>query len=127
MSHLLFFDFGTGEIFIIVLAILLVFGPGKIPELARGMGKFVREIKKASDEVRREINKEADRQEREEKLRKYQEKAAQTVNDNIKSAKDQYSSVADDEEVLDGEEKTSEKSDQKEEKKSSKKQENKSD
>lgn len=70
---LLFFDFGTGEIFLIVLAIFLVFGPKKIPELARTMGKVVNQIKKASEEVKSEINKEADRQEREDKLKKYRE------------------------------------------------------
>lgn len=70
---LLFFDFGTGEIFLIVLAIFLVFGPKKIPELARSLGKVISEIKKASEEVKSEINREADRIERDEKLKKYRE------------------------------------------------------
>lgn len=74
---LLFFDFGTGEIFLIVLAIFLVFGPKKIPELARTLGKVVNEIKKASEEVKSEINREADRQEREDKLQKYREQVAE--------------------------------------------------
>ncbi len=68
---LLFLDLGTGEILLIVLAIFLVFGPGKIPELARGLGKFVSEIKKASEDVKNEINREASRIEREEKLKEY--------------------------------------------------------
>ncbi len=70
---LLLFDFGTGEIFLIVLAIFLVFGPGKIPELARNLGKFINEIKRASEDVKDEINREANRIEREEKLNKYKE------------------------------------------------------
>jgi len=70
---LLLFDFGTGEIFLIVLAIFLVFGPGKIPELARNLGKFINEIKRASEDVKDEINREANRMEREEKLNKYKE------------------------------------------------------
>jgi len=74
---ILFFDFGTGEIFLIVLAIFLVFGPGKIPELARGLGKFINEIKRASEDVKQEINREADRLEREKKLEKYQSEMAQ--------------------------------------------------
>lgn len=85
--HLLFFDFGTGEILLIVLAIFLVFGPGKIPELARTMGKFVNEIKKASEDVRSEINREADRQEREEKLKKYKEQVNSEL-DNEKGTTD---------------------------------------
>ena len=68
---LLFFDLGSGEILLIVLAIFLVFGPDKIPELARNFGKFINEMKRATDEIKYEINKEADRKEREKKLTEY--------------------------------------------------------
>ena len=56
---------------LIVLAIFLIFGPDKIPGLARSMGKFINEIKHATDDIKKEINLEADRQEREKKLEKY--------------------------------------------------------
>ena len=56
---------------LVVLAILLVLGPGKIPEIARALGKFVKDIKKASEEIKTEINREADRQERKKKLEEY--------------------------------------------------------
>jgi len=68
-----FFDFGSGEIFLVVLAIILVFGPSKIPEIARGLGKFINEVKRASEDIKTEINKESDRQEREKKLAAYEE------------------------------------------------------
>jgi sec-independent protein translocase protein TatA len=68
---LLFFDLGSGEIMLIVLAIFLIFGPDKIPGLARSMGKFINEIKHATDDIKNEINKEADRQDREKKLEEY--------------------------------------------------------
>lgn len=71
--RLLFFDFGSGEIFIIVLAIILVFGPSKIPEIAHGLGKFINEIKRASEDIKTEINREADKIEREKRLEKYKE------------------------------------------------------
>ncbi|MDR0714396.1 MAG: twin-arginine translocase TatA/TatE family subunit [Bacteroidales bacterium] len=45
-----------GEIFIVVLAILLFFGANKIPEFARMMGKGVREFRKATDDIKRELN-----------------------------------------------------------------------
>ena len=45
-----------GEIFIILLAILIFFGADKIPEFARMMGKGVREFKKATDDIKREFN-----------------------------------------------------------------------
>ena len=40
--------FGTQEIILIVIALLLLFGGKKIPELARGLGKGIREFKDAS-------------------------------------------------------------------------------
>ena len=55
---LLFLDISFGEIFIIVAVIFIIFGPQKIPEIARKVGKGMREIKKASTEIKREINKE---------------------------------------------------------------------
>jgi sec-independent protein translocase protein TatA len=52
---LLFFNLGGGEIFIVLLVILLFFGSKKIPELARGLGKGIREFKDASSNIQREI------------------------------------------------------------------------
>lgn len=69
--NLLFFDFGSGEILLIVIAVFLIFGPSKIPEMARGLGKFINEVKRASEDIKTEINREADRQEREKKLSEY--------------------------------------------------------
>ncbi|NQU32555.1 MAG: twin-arginine translocase TatA/TatE family subunit [Bacteroidetes bacterium] len=69
--RLLFFDFGAGEIMLVVLAVLLVFGPSKIPEIARNLGKFINEIKRASEDIKTEINREGDRQDREKRLEEY--------------------------------------------------------
>jgi TatA/E family protein of Tat protein translocase len=44
------------EIFVILLFVLIFFGAGKIPELARGLGKGLREFKKAADDIKSEIN-----------------------------------------------------------------------
>ena len=41
------FAFGTSEIIVIVLIVVLLFGAKKIPELMRGMGKGVKEFKDA--------------------------------------------------------------------------------
>ncbi|QQS50021.1 MAG: twin-arginine translocase TatA/TatE family subunit [Bacteroidota bacterium] len=49
---------GGGELVIVFLAILLLFGSKQIPEFARTMGKGLREFKKATDEIKREINEE---------------------------------------------------------------------
>ena len=55
--HYLFFSFGGGEIFIILLIVLMLFGAKKIPELARGIGKGIREVKDATNDIQREIRK----------------------------------------------------------------------
>ncbi|MDQ3192646.1 MAG: twin-arginine translocase TatA/TatE family subunit [Bacteroidota bacterium] len=52
---LLFFNLGGGEIFIVLLVILLFFGSKKIPELARGLGKGIREFKDATGNIQKEI------------------------------------------------------------------------
>ncbi len=77
---LLFFDFGSGEIFLIVLAVFLVFGPGKLPELARNLGKFINEMKRATEDIKYEINREAERKEREKKLSEYKKKVENNGN-----------------------------------------------
>lgn len=56
-SVLLFLNMGTPELMLIMFAILLLFGGKKLPELARGLGKGIREFKDASDGVKREIQR----------------------------------------------------------------------
>jgi sec-independent protein translocase protein TatA len=50
-----FLNLGGQEIFLIVLVILIFFGAKKIPELARGLGKGIREFKDATKDVREQI------------------------------------------------------------------------
>ncbi|MCX8117779.1 MAG: Sec-independent protein translocase protein TatB, partial [Desulfobacterota bacterium] len=46
------FNIGLPELLIIGAIALIVFGPNKLPELARAFGRAMREFKKATDEVR---------------------------------------------------------------------------
>ncbi|TVR13859.1 MAG: twin-arginine translocase TatA/TatE family subunit [Balneolaceae bacterium] len=48
---------GGFEMVIIVLVILLLFGAKRIPELARGIGQGINEFRKASDDIKKEIDK----------------------------------------------------------------------
>jgi sec-independent protein translocase protein TatA len=43
--HVNFLFIGGPEIFIIVLIVVMVFGADKIPEIARGLGKGIRQVK----------------------------------------------------------------------------------
>tara|TARA_B100001248_G_C27150970_1_gene348991 strand:- start:256 stop:429 length:174 start_codon:yes stop_codon:yes gene_type:complete len=51
MKTILLFSFGGPEIILIVLALLLLFGGKKIPELMRGLGKGISEFKKGKNEI----------------------------------------------------------------------------
>lgn len=59
-SIMLLFNLGTGEIIVIVLVVLLLFGGKKIPELMKGVGKGVRSFKQGLNEVEDEIKKASD-------------------------------------------------------------------
>jgi sec-independent protein translocase protein TatA len=48
---------GGFEMVIIVLVILLLFGAKRIPELARGVGQGIKEFRRASDDIKKEIDK----------------------------------------------------------------------
>lgn len=50
-------SFGGIEWLVIVLVVLLLFGAKKIPELARGLGQGLTEFRKASTDIRKEIEK----------------------------------------------------------------------
>jgi len=47
---------GPWQVVIIILAIIILFGGKKIPELARGLGLGLKEFKKASREIKDEVN-----------------------------------------------------------------------
>lgn len=55
IGTLLFLNLGGGELFLIALVALMFFGAGKLPEIARGLGKGIREIKDAANGIQREI------------------------------------------------------------------------
>lgn len=59
MTNTLLFlgDIGGSELILIMVVILVFFGANKIPELARGLGKGIREFKDASSEIRSEFEK----------------------------------------------------------------------
>jgi sec-independent protein translocase protein TatA len=57
---LLFLNVGGGEMFVIIFFVLIFFGTKNMPEMARGLGKGIREVKDALNgvqvEIQREIN-----------------------------------------------------------------------
>jgi sec-independent protein translocase protein TatA len=53
----MFGNLGTGEIILILLIVLIFFGAKKIPELAQGLGKGLREFRKAARDIQDDIEK----------------------------------------------------------------------
>lgn len=53
-------ELSFGEMLVIVLAIVVLFGPDKIPEIARGLGQGIRKMKGAMEDVKSEIMKDTD-------------------------------------------------------------------
>jgi len=52
-------NIGTTEILIVVLFVLIFFGAKKIPELAQGLGKGIREFRRAAKEVSEDVDTES--------------------------------------------------------------------
>ncbi|MGA2687115.1 MAG: twin-arginine translocase TatA/TatE family subunit [Candidatus Korobacteraceae bacterium] len=92
-------------IFILVLALVLV-GPRKLPEVARQLGKFLAEFKRASNEFRSQIETEMLNIELEERSKKQQEgpkvlppeqpweRAMRPITDSVSRAKSELVSIA---------------------------------
>lgn len=64
MKTLLFLgNIGAGEIIIVALVILLLFGGKKIPELMKGLGKGVKSFKDGINDIEKEITAEPKKKE----------------------------------------------------------------
>lgn len=55
----LFFNISGGELLVIILAVFIIFGPAKLPEMARKLGRLMNEVKKASGDITKEFRQEA--------------------------------------------------------------------
>ena len=72
-----FFGIGTGEILLILILALIIWGPGRLPEIARTLGKAVRTLKKGSFDLTTALTKEIEGGENPPKAR--ENPAAKTV------------------------------------------------
>mgnify|MGYP006101523819 CR=1 FL=1 len=57
----MFQGIGTLEILLVLFIVLLLFGAKKLPELAKGLGKGIKEFKKASSDIKDKIDKTVDK------------------------------------------------------------------
>ena len=66
MNHLLFLNLGGGELIVISLLILLLFGGKKIPELMHGVGKGVKSFKEGLNDIDTELKKDVNKDDKQE-------------------------------------------------------------
>jgi sec-independent protein translocase protein TatA len=59
-----FLDMGFWEIALIIIVALIIWGPGKIPEIARSLGKFMNAMKKMSFDLTTQVRKEMELEEK---------------------------------------------------------------
>ena len=62
MYSMYFLFISGAEIFFIMFIVVMVFGADKIPGIARGLGKGMRQLKDATEDIKQEIQKSADKQ-----------------------------------------------------------------
>ncbi len=60
-----FMGIGPGELLLILIIALIIFGPGKLPELGKALGKAIREFREATRDVTTQITREIRAVERE--------------------------------------------------------------
>jgi sec-independent protein translocase protein TatA len=65
-----FFGVGLGEVLLILIIALVIWGPKRLPEIARTMGKTVRTLRKATSDLTTQITREIDIEESESRERK---------------------------------------------------------
>lgn len=58
----MFLFISGAEIFVILVIVVMLFGADKLPELARGLGKGMQQLKNATNEVKKEITESAKKQ-----------------------------------------------------------------
>jgi len=57
-----FLGIGTGEFLLILVIVLMVFGPGRLPEIARTLGRAVREFRKYSSALTKDFREEFEKE-----------------------------------------------------------------
>lgn len=58
------FGLGPAEVILVLVIALIVFGPGRLPEIGQALGKSIREFRDASSEITQELSREIEATER---------------------------------------------------------------
>ena len=91
-SNSMFGSVGMPELLIILVIALIIFGPRKLPELGRSLGKSLGEFKRASNELRNTLEEEVRIEEQKEQKAKIEAEQTSAI-DAAKSATDTHDSA----------------------------------
>ena len=78
-----FLDIGVAEILLILVVVLIIWGPRRIPEIARTLGRMIHNLRKATSDLTKEVAKEIDAEEKDNPLQLRESKG-----NNIKESSD---------------------------------------
>jgi sec-independent protein translocase protein TatA len=79
----MFLFIGAPEILVVLLLVVMLFGADKIPEIARGLGKGMRQMKNATNSIKMEIQDSADKHDLDLDVTKDIQKEIENVKENI--------------------------------------------
>lgn len=87
MGVLLLFNIGGGEIFFVLLIVVMLFGAKRIPEIAKGLGKGIKDVKNAANDIKSEIANSTSEDDTLKKFKEKVEKESQEIKDVVGSMK----------------------------------------
>lgn len=83
------FGLGPAEVILVLLIALIVFGPGRLPEIGQAMGKSIREFRDATSGITDEINRELQATEQAARVESKSKKASATSGTTGETSRDE--------------------------------------